>query len=614
LPFLVTLLAGVALLAPGCAKVRTTSTEPGKGEGPKADPWEVAAKRLRKETDLPACRAALSQLNNELAGRPDVPSPPPLTSDAEKAVAALVRLDDGADRDEIRSPSFSSLDPAYLADCLYLRDAARSLDLPGTPPAALAERGFAWVCRQVYRHPWVIAGQGIVVPAVPPTYVLRRGSGGALERAYVFLALLQQMGIDGCLVGPPDAADKPADYPPPGPDGKLPPGGPRGPFWAVGARAAADILLFDPWSGRPFPGPDGKGVGTLAQVKANPDQLKAWFEAKDPAWGVTPDDVQNAAVFLAVPVSSLSPRMALLEEKLRAEVGVRLAFKPAELRDRFATGSPNGPGLPAAEVRFWNPPQDPFAYGRVLAHFLPLVEGGLDPTPEGPNQLFTRYRLDRLPRALFNLPPELTEEAARVRLVDVVARMYETAFFAPPSPREQIQRGQFQDASRSLSEKQDAFRRGLERLRADRTAEQAVRQWCKEANELYAAFGTARLDKNPAAEAAAQAAIDRFWRTQGQTAQLVVDRASAVAGVAEATYLLALRSHEVAERHQARADRATGPAADRARAEAAAAWKEAHNAWLSYAEQAAAQAGFPGRAEHARSLSAQAAERAGQQK
>src|SRR5262249_4036985 len=157
---------------------------------------------------------------------------------------------------------------------------------------------------------------------LPPSYVLRRGYGSGLERAYVFLALLQQLGIDGCLVGPPDTAEKPSYFVPTGPDGKPLTAGAKGPFWAVGARVGADVILFEPWRGERF-------HGTLAALKANPDPLKPWFD--DKAWGVTPDDIKKGAVFLAAPVSALAPRMELLESKLRAEAPVRLAIPPGKL-------------------------------------------------------------------------------------------------------------------------------------------------------------------------------------------------------------------------------------------------------------------------------------------
>ena len=83
----------------------------------------------------------------------------------------------------------------------------------------------------------------------------------------VFLALLQQMNLDACLIGPPDAGTKEAVQPFAPNSSPVP----RGPFWAVGVRTDNDVLLFDPWRGKAFPEP-------LSKLKSNPDSLKAWFE------------------------------------------------------------------------------------------------------------------------------------------------------------------------------------------------------------------------------------------------------------------------------------------------------------------------------------------------
>ena len=53
---------------------------------------------------------------------------------------------------------------------------------------------------------------------------------------YVFLGLLQQMGFDGCLLGPPDAKSVLWFTMPNSTDSHVMLGGPRGPFWAVGVR------------------------------------------------------------------------------------------------------------------------------------------------------------------------------------------------------------------------------------------------------------------------------------------------------------------------------------------------------------------------------------------
>jgi hypothetical protein len=589
----VVLFVTASFLAPGCGKSNDTKKSEERAAEKKTDPWEAVGKRLRKEKDAAACRAALGQLASELPNRSDVPAPTPLSPEAERAITDHVPLAP-PELQELRQASFTSLDSVYLAECFYLADAARSLDAAGVPDAKRAELAFAWVCRQVYLSPWPVAAPrgGMMGSALPPGYVLRRGYGSGLERAYVLLALLQQLGIDGCLVGPPDAGDKPSYFIPAGADGKPLTGSPKGPFWAVGARVGADVVLFEPWRGEPFP-------GTLAALKANPDPLKPWFE--DKAWGVTADDIKKATVYLAAPVSALAPRMALLEEKLRAEAPVRLAVNPGKLRDWFTAAPPGGPGLPTSDVRFWNPPEfDRFAYVRALPTFLPLAEGGTDRADPGAS-LFQQYGISQVPRTVFALPRELTEDEPRQRLISAAFGVYRAAFLDPPSPQERLQRGQFQEAIRALAEKEDAFKKGLERLRTDRDLV-TVREWCKAVNELFQNLDRARRF-DPAIEPEARAAVDRFLREHGAVAQLIVDRASSEVGLAQASYLYALCRQEMAERKQVRADRAGGPA----KGDAALAWGEARNAWRTYLERSAAHAaGFPERVEHAKALARRA--------
>src|SRR5262249_39453923 len=159
----------------------------------------------------------------------------------------------------------------------------------------------------------------------------------------------------------------------------------RGPFWAVGARVGKDVLLFDPWRGLAFQGPDGKSVATLAQVRTNPDQVK--FDDKASPHTFTKDDLKAASVFLAVPISSLSQRMPFLEPRRKGESGVRLAFAPVALRDRFLKDAQE------PRVAFWHPPRDIFVYGRTLASCLPKDEGGWDETPSSFQQVWAASRI-----------------------------------------------------------------------------------------------------------------------------------------------------------------------------------------------------------------------------
>jgi hypothetical protein len=590
------LLAAAAVTVPGggCGKApgpaENKSTDPVAEE--KKEPWKVAAGRLKRETDLAACKAALLGLRVD-TGTGDQKLPA-LSDEALAALAAVVPLSD-ADRDEIRGGPFSDHDAAYLADCFYLRDAARSLALTGLPLDRRADLAFAWVCRQVYIHPWLrrLGPQSFASTALPPTAVLRRGFGSGLERMYVFLALLQQLELDGCLVGPPA----------PGPSTvtslntpvdtrealvALTASAPRGPFWAVGVRIGADVRLYDPWRGVPFP-------VTLNQLRSNPDAAKTWFEDKANASGATLEDAKKATVFLAVPVNSLSARMAAFESHLKGDLGAKVALDPKAVRAAF----------PDPKPAVWNPPQDAFAYGRTSRSYLPAELGGTDTRP-GRERLFEQSRFDQLPPEVFKTPEALLDSpSAAERLRITAATGLGTFFVDPPNPRERIQRGQYQEAARDLVAKQEFFANGLERLRVNKDADQQIADWVTEAKRLYGEVNRANFNKDTEAEAVARQEVENHWKTAG--AQFLIDRASADVGQAEASFLLALCKHEQAERLQTRLDRATGTEAERLKPDVAEAWKTALSLWRTYEQHASAHAGFPGRAEHGKALAARAA-------
>ncbi len=304
---------------------------------------------------------------------------------------------------EIEALTFQPLDAHHVEFCYLLRDAARTLEIQPIPqeiqktqrffekeklkPAMVeefakpwelepdeleklrkslklepevlekvgkrlqAKRSFAWVMRQV-----ILRERDDDL--LPPAYVLRRGWGTAAERALVFLALLQQVRLDGCLVALPGKA--------PGQPGPL----------VVGVLAAAgnegDVYLFDPRLGRPLPGPGGQGIATLTQVRQNP----ALFWPAGAAAEVTAD----VEVFLACPLHALSPRMKELEKILKDHGDkVVLAQDPEALRARLEAAAGQG------KVQVWNQPAKPggalpVSPLRALRAFLPVAEQGADKT------------------------------------------------------------------------------------------------------------------------------------------------------------------------------------------------------------------------------------------
>jgi hypothetical protein len=383
----------------------------------KVEPWEEVARKLKKETDYDTCKSALAKLTEQLRSDDSIPRAKNLGPDEERALAAVVPLNPG-DLEEIRNWNYSSHDPVYLTECFYLRDAAQSVKLPNMSPEQIADAGFAWVCRSVALNPWLLADRGsATASALPPMYVLRRGFGSALERMYVYLALLQQLNLDGCLIGPPDAKEV-GSYSALDAKRAALPGGPALPFWAVGVRIGSEIKLYDPWRGEAFP-------ATWKSLKEKPESHKGWFESESNVSGLKADDLKNATVHLAAPVNSLSLRMEVLDQKLLKEnVEVRLAINPTALRASF----------PDPKPAFWNPPNDRFAFGRTARKFLPRDRGGEDEAPPGA-RIFDAYYLEQLPTDFkIKLPPQLQGNDAAItgeRLFQTTKQIYASKFLLP---------------------------------------------------------------------------------------------------------------------------------------------------------------------------------------
>jgi hypothetical protein len=608
------LLAGAVLLGTGCGQQPRSTTPPDEAAAPapRGEPWALAATRLKKETDFTTCKSVLIGLRSDTAadGAKKLPG---MSAEALAALSALVPLS-SADVEQIKGGQLTDVDASYLADCFYLRDAARSLALTGLPEQRQAELAFEWVCRQVYLYPWLLGpnGRTFETTALPPTAVLRRGSGSGLERMYVFLALLQQLGLDGCLIGGPTPGSSRSavvvpfsNSPDPLTDkrkaeaaqlAEAVAAAPRGPFWAVGVRVGTDVRLFDPWRGRSFP-------VTLAQLRTNPDAARGWFEDKANQSGATLDDAKKATAFLAVPVNALSARMAAFDKHMRTALGVKVAVDPAALRAAF----------PDPKPAFWNPPDDPLAYGRASRSYLPVDLGGADPTPFVPGGALRFYDLS-LRAQIPNV--ELTADLAMQRFLsevpsvrdrlDGVARgALALAFIEQPNPRERIQRGQFQEVARHIVSMQNQFAAGAERMRLTKDADPLIRAWLERARELHQALRRAQtISRDKQAEAEALAEFDKHWKDPAIL--FFVERATVEVGLAETAYLLALCKHEEAERAQVRMERAVPEEAAHMKPEVTAAWQTALSAWQAYEPCASAHAGFPGRAAHAKALMARA--------
>lgn len=615
------LLALACCLASACTKRPSDTGSEDKSSKSLDDPWPRLVTGLRKETDPATCRRLLNQVSSDIAqlGKPEL-QPEFATPEQLTALKSLLNLTDDQLK-ELQPSNYSALDAHYLAECFYLRDAARSLEADGLPPRQQAELAFEWVCRQVVLSPTQrVNPNGSVVPfpPLPPTYVLRRGSGSGLERAYVFISLVQQLNLDACLIGPASAAERPWNDSPSANSNEYP----RGPFWAVGVKLGGELALFDPWRGEPFP-------GSLKELQAKPDLLKPWIDDKTKPWPGTVEMLKDAVPTLAYPINAAAPRMKRLEQELRNVGGVRLVQDPSTLKAKFEKDL-------GMTLRFWTAP-DLFALPRVLAGFLPREEGGLAPDAS----LSTGYLFGSLPLDLVRirfaqqipqqyvgvLKPFLPTPQDPVGLPEVITRLvdfalaeFDNSFSKPPLPRELIQRGQFFEVAPRLTKTREKFIQAQNRIRTDKRRDELLTEWANKARELYLSVSAARSRKDALAQANAERLVEEHWKTGQETVSSVVDVFLAETGLAEATYLLAMSTHEQAERAVTRylrlkEDGKTGSALQKARESAYNTCEESVGWWDKYKPFAAEQAArFPGRAEHAVRLAERVAKLAAQYK
>ncbi|HLW66921.1 MAG TPA: hypothetical protein VKS79_16520 [Gemmataceae bacterium] len=525
------------------------------------DPLVTVRETFRKDHTLDEFKSAVSQLNVYLAREKE--SPAGKLSDAEADfLRKQFNLND-AELKELGKGEFTPVDAHYLDECFLFQDGIQALKLPAGDELTRAKLAFAWVMRQV----WL---QERATRPLPAGVVLHVGRGNDIERMYATLAAWQQLGLDGCLIGHKDESGQAR-------------------MWALGVRVGSDILLFDPRHGVPVAAADGQPVLALRQARANPDLLKSAAAGNEGADNVK-QWVERSAVYLGPSLSSLSPRMRFLQTVFAGNQTANVGIDPAALQERFAeTGE---------KTEFWNPPNSVATPTRVLIHFLPPEEGGLD--REQPQfRLYYRYWEQLVPwqqmpsqlkmnqlRNLFALPfrrlltdpkeskeaeaAEQSEEAKRPRLPFIrfltesegsgdegpkdqaddprqpLVKLLEHA-----RPRDGILRGQFDEASRCLMNVLGHISLTQQRLAREPNLEADANQWME---QMLTAYGNmARAEKS------GNVTDPAYLAAKGQVAELnrraekiilLIEKASAEPIAAEATYQMALCKHEQADRLQ----------------------------------------------------------------
>ena len=156
------------------------------------------------------------------------------------------------------------------------------------------------------------------------------GRGTASDRAWTFILLARQQGLDIVMLGTGDA-DKPVDLKPWIPALVLARG--------VGDKKVIDLYLFDPSLGLPIPGPGGRGIATLAQVAADDALLRQLDLDDQRPYPIKAADLKEVTALVEASPGYLSSRMKFLESKLGGKHRLVLSVSPQAIEEKLASAS-----------------------------------------------------------------------------------------------------------------------------------------------------------------------------------------------------------------------------------------------------------------------------------
>jgi tetratricopeptide (TPR) repeat protein len=156
-----------------------------------------------------------------------------------------------------------------------------------------------------------------------------------MERAWIFILLARQQGLDAVILAPADAEEN------------TPVAGEIKPlhYWCMAVLIDGKAYLFDPLLGLPIPGKDGirhdaQGrleiqPAALAEIIADPALLKRLDIDSQKTYPVKPSDLRNLAALVEASPADLSYRMKLIESRLAGKQKMVLTVSATEQARRW---------------------------------------------------------------------------------------------------------------------------------------------------------------------------------------------------------------------------------------------------------------------------------------
>ncbi len=243
-------------------------------------------------------------------------------------------------------------DTRHIEDCMMYYGIATRVAGTGEDLERV-RRVFDWCVQQVQLVPAGMLGAGRLGQAIARPYdVLLRGmatesEGVWAERAWLFMALCRQLGIDSGLLsytkgntvepmvsrmgGAGDRSVIAADA-------RRRPKTPV--IWICAVLIEDRAYLFDARIGMAVPGPDGQGVATVADALSDPAILDRMDLPGQAPYFTSRASLMASPTKIGVLIDSspgyTAPRMRLLQNELAGKDRAILYRDPAEQRDHFA--------------------------------------------------------------------------------------------------------------------------------------------------------------------------------------------------------------------------------------------------------------------------------------
>jgi len=275
--------------------------------------------------------------------------PDPMLAELPESLAELPQVKDLAGAELTRFDAFA------LREAVWLRDVGLWARGDILDDLERAKSLFDWTIRNIQIEP----NYENRVPLFP-WESLWFGRGNVTERAWVFILLARQLGIDAAMLAVPGSEAPENRSGGPEPSAESPGAAKSGETlrqWCVAVRIEGELYLFEPLLGIPIPAPggvrlDSKGQltiqpATLAQVLADDGVLRQLdLDAARP-YGAKASELHGLTALLEASPYYLARRMKMIESRLTGARKMVLTTDPSASAERWKSAK----GL--AEVRLW---------------------------------------------------------------------------------------------------------------------------------------------------------------------------------------------------------------------------------------------------------------------